>query len=81
MEPKMENGKTYYVRYHYQAGNGRTVERESIMKFLSEDENEYWFSLRPLAGTQQMPKDWVDSIKEMTAETKLVMPRKPQKAY
>lgn len=55
----MVKGQKYLVRH--KSGTQRVV-RESVMVFLDEEEKDFIFSARPVAGTQTLPKDWVREI-------------------
>jgi hypothetical protein len=58
----MEEGQNYEIFLHYQAGNYRWVDRVMIASYIDEDKDSYYFSLRPLAGTQEVPKRDVSHI-------------------
>jgi hypothetical protein len=65
----VERGRNY--RFVYQDPTKR-LPRECVATFLEEIEREYVVSLRPLAGTSQIPKEWVQAIYE--THSKVMLP-------
>lgn len=43
--------------------------RESVMRYLDEDDGSYIWSARPVAGTQTMPKEWLQSAEPVLEST------------
>jgi hypothetical protein len=64
---KLEEGILYRLVYKFQAGNYQWYKKEMWARYMGENEAQsvYEFSLRPLAGTQSMPKDWLLEAWEM----------------
>ena len=52
------------------------VDRASVLRYMAEDSEVYYFDARPVAGTQTMPKSWVKSIEERPITTKIDLNRK-----
>lgn len=61
---KMETGKMYLIVHQSDA---QGYPRVSAMRFLEESLGKLVFDARPTAGTQEMPRSWVQSI-QPTAE-------------
>lgn len=64
-------GDVYLFKYEYKSGNGRMVKYEMAARFvvrqkISPIREQLVLSLRPLAGTQNMPVEWITDIKEAT---------------
>jgi hypothetical protein len=64
---EMEVGQMYAVTLRYAAGNNRVVERVMRASYLGEgtlgaDAGCALFSLRPLAGTQSVPRDQIVNV-------------------
>jgi hypothetical protein len=80
----MEKGAMYVVRYLHTNGNNRKVERTMRACFLGykrdEYRNEAVFSLRPLAGTTEIPRDAIQGC-YATANHEPVLPKKPQRPF
>jgi hypothetical protein len=76
--PDWQVGADYRIRYMMQSGNYRWYEWEVTMKFIGygHDKTSLLFSLRPLAGTQDMTADQVIWIDEMPKNTPPVMPKR-----
>ena len=76
----MDLVKGHRYRIIYKSDAQRTL-RYAILDYLDEGEGSYekgsyFFSARPLAGTQEMPKHWVHSIEEVAKNTALTIGRK-----
>jgi hypothetical protein len=54
---KLEEGILYRVLYKSQSRNDRWYKKEMWAVFLGEEDTTLLFSLRPLAGTQELDKD------------------------
>jgi hypothetical protein len=76
---ELKPARTYKVTMHYQAGNGHMITRAMVAKFMTLESasNSYVFSLRPAAGTQHVPVDWVIGIERMDGGTPVKLPYKP----
>lgn len=62
---KLEEGILYRVVFKQQAGNYQWYKKEMWARFMEEVDIGYLFDLRPLAGTQSIPKDWLLEAYEM----------------
>lgn len=61
-------GKKYIVVHMSEA---QRKPRESVMIFLgSEDQSTFW-SARPVAGTQELPKSWIKGLWEVEQSVKV----------
>ena len=74
----MEIGRRYLIRYR---SDTQRFEREAVMDYLGEgqagvDAENYLFNARPLAGTQAMPKRWVQSVTEVPKSSPIVIERR-----
>lgn len=80
----MQPGAMYVVRYLHTNGNNRKVERTMRAAFVAYRSDEYRreavFSLRPLAGTTEIPRDAIQGC-YATANREPVLPKKPQRAF
>lgn len=71
-------GKVYLFKYSYKSGNGRMLHYEMGATFValtrsSPMRQQVIVSLRPHAGTQHLPKEWLTDIQEAD---KVFMPRR-----
>lgn len=64
---KLVIGNKYEVKYH---------NRSAVMVFLDQSDSTLFFSGRPVVGTQNMPKSWVNSIEEVPDNTQVYVGRK-----
>jgi hypothetical protein len=62
----MTSGKYYYVEYTLDQGRGPYIYCMTAM-YLGSLKNNLQFSLRPEAGTTEIPKDTVITLKELQA--------------
>lgn len=75
---QLSQGEMYRVRYSYQAGNYRTVEREMDAKFIDQSGTTTYWSLRPLMGTQELQLDQIRSAKLLPHDAEPKLPKKPR---
>lgn len=69
---ELVEGRLYEVT-HRSATQRRS--RRSVMTFLGRDGGGLLWSARPVAGTQTMPTDWVEGIREVPAGTAVYLNR------
>jgi hypothetical protein len=62
----MAQGHRYRVRYR-SASQGR--DRTAVMVYLDEDGDWLLFDARPAAGTQRMPRAWIQAVEPVPADT------------
>lgn len=63
------------VRITYLIPGVHRLPRESVLKFVGEDTDEYFFNARPLAGTQTIGKKFVTSMVEVPQTTEMYLNR------
>lgn len=73
--PKMTEGLLYRVIYKSQSGNYQWYKKEAWMVYIGDDrDGNPLFSLRPLAGTQQLDIENLLEAYEMPSSSKPKMP-------
>jgi hypothetical protein len=70
-------GVGYKYRVRYQLPQQRIM-REAVMKFLGSEEYHLIFDLRPLAGTQRVPRSCIKSAVQVPNSTDVYFDRKVQ---
>lgn len=63
-------GRRYKVTHR---SDTQKVDRYSIMDYLDGNANSIFFSARPVAGTQEMPRDWILKIESVSQDTQIVL--------
>lgn len=74
-------GKVYLFKYSYKSGNGRMLHYEMGATFValtrsSPSRQQAIVSLRPHAGTQHLPEEWLTDVQETD---KVFMPRRQKR--
>lgn len=73
-------GSVYSVKLQYRSGNGRVVIRRMVAAFIDEEPDAYIFDLRPVAGTQSVPRSWVVDAEIVPLNTQRRAPRNERSA-
>lgn len=66
----LQNGERYYIVHQSET---QRKPRVSVMDYMDQNDNSYFFSARPVAGTQEIPKRDVKRVHKVSSGHSIVL--------